>query len=178
MAAASVQKRSDVETLTPVAEGDNLLYRRHSIDIHDFSRLAKLTPNGRAARPMTSMRCMSIFQARESTRRGMSSYAAKASTAIPCRSSASRRALSALRPAPHRIAVTAPACVKVIDTLISNTTSQISNTRASKRPPRRVKVSTTRCWNCGGSFIGAYLAPTAMAAIIARQLLCRRWHRE
>jgi hypothetical protein len=76
---------------------------------------------------------------------------------------------------PHRRA--AQACVKVMDTLISNTTSQISNTRASNRPPRRVKVSTTRCWNCGGSFIGAYLAPTAMAASIARQWPCRRWHR-
>jgi hypothetical protein len=66
------------------------------------------------------------------------------------------RALSTLWPVRHRIAAAAPACVNVMDTLISNTTSQISNTRASNRPPRRVKVSTMRCWNCGGNFIGAY----------------------
>ena len=66
MAAASVQKRSDVETLTQwPRETTYCTGRRHSIDIHDFGGLAELTPGGRAARPMTSMRCMSIFQARD-----------------------------------------------------------------------------------------------------------------
>jgi hypothetical protein len=88
-------------------------------------------------------------------------------------SRSSRRAFSASRPARHRIAAAVPACVKVMDTLISNTTSQISNTRASNRPPRRVKVSTMRRWNCDGNFIGAYLAPTAMATIVARLRQCR-----
>jgi hypothetical protein len=95
--------------------------------------------------------------------------APRTSAAMSCHSSPSRRrALSALRPVRHRIAAASPACVKVMDTLINNTTSQISNTRASNRPPRRVKVSTMRSWNWGGSFIGAYLAPTAMATTIAR----------
>jgi hypothetical protein len=180
MAAASVQKRSDVETLTRwPRETTYCTGRRHSIDIHDLSGLAELTPGGRAARPMTSMRCMSIFQARDINAEGnvIIRCQSRHHHALPFFHKQQSRVVG-VRPAPHRIAVATPACVKVIDTLISNTTSQISNTRASKRPPRRVKVSTMRCWNCGGSFIGAYLAPTAMAAIIARQWLCRRWHRE